>query len=143
MKIRNAKISELKEIYEILNKNPELQGGTGSETYSKSWIKSAITDRKREIFLIAEEKGTIIGLLSAELWKNKKYSFIIDLFVKPDCRKRGIASALLKKYEEKCKNMGINKFIGLVLTSNRRMQAFMKKKNYKKGSEFYYYEKSV
>ena len=74
MKIRNAKISELKEIYEILNKNPELQGGTGSETYSKSWIKSAITDRKREIFLIAEEKGTIIGLLSAELWKNKKYN---------------------------------------------------------------------
>ena len=142
MKIRKGKLSDLQEVYKTLNKTLELQGGTGGETYSKEWVKTALTDKERELFLIAEEKNKIIGLLSAELWKNKKYSFFLDIFVEPEYRKKGVASALLKEYEEICKDIGIKKFIALVLITNKRMQNFIEKRNYKRGDKFYFYEKN-
>lgn len=143
MIIRKGKLSDLKELHTLLNQTPQLQGGTGEEIYSKIWIKSALTDKERELFLIAEEKKEIIGFLSAELWRNKRYSFLIDLFVKPRWREKGIAATLMKTYEKQCRKMKITRIIGLVLTSNKRMQKFIEKKSYRKGGTFYFYEKRL
>ena len=143
MKIRKGKLADLQEVYKILNKTPELHRGAGGEQYSKAWVKTALTDKERELFLIADEKNNVIGLLSAELWKNKKYSFFIDIFVKPEWRKKGVASILLKEYEKICKRMGIKMFMALVLITNKRMQNFIEKREYKKGNKVYFYEKRL
>ena len=143
MKIRKGKLIDLHQIYELLNETPELLGGTEGFSYDKTWIKSALTDKEREFFLIAEENNMIVGILSAELWKDKRYSFLIDIVVKPKWRKKGIASALLREYEKYCVKIKIKRFNGLVLVTNKRMQNFLEKRNFKRGDIFYYYEKRL
>lgn len=143
MKIRRAKLSDGKELYKILNKTPELRSGTGRETYSLSWIKGAIKDKKTNLTLIAEENKEIIGFLMAEINKNKKYSYWIDLFVKKQFRNKGIAKKLIKKYYSVCDKLKLERIHCLILLKNKKMQKIMKKMKYKQGEKFYFYEKKL
>lgn len=143
MKIRKGRLSDLGEIYEILNRTKELHGrNDNKEEYPKSIIKETLLD-KRESVLIAEEDKKLIGLLIAEVWKKKKYSYLVNVFVKPEYRKKKVASILLKEHENRCKREGMNSLVALVLVDNKKMQSFMKKHNYKKGNKFYYYTKEL
>ena len=141
--IRRGKIGDLNVLMKFLNDTPELGGGLKEETYSQDYVKACLTDKDRDIVLILEDKGVIVGFLIAELWKNKKYSFLIDLFVKPDYRKMGIARKLIKEHERVCKKLGLKRISGLVLVNNFRMHKFMKKTNFKRGNALYFYEKNI
>jgi ribosomal protein S18 acetylase RimI-like enzyme len=143
MKIRKGKLGDLEEIYKILNNTKELHGMKDEkEEYPKQSIRETLID-KRESVLIAEENKKIVGLLIAEIWKKKKFSYLVDIFVKPEYRKKGVASILTKEHEKRCKKEGMIDLIALVLVDNKKMQSFMKKHNYKQGNKFYYYTKEL
>lgn len=143
MKIRKGKISDLKELLKFLNETPELQSSKGEKTYTRAWVKDSLTDKDRNLVLIAEENNKIIGFLIAELWKKKKSSFFADIFVKPEYRKQGIATKLKDKYEKICKKLGLKTIVGLVLVTNKKMYKLMEKRGYKRGNKFYFYEKRL
>ena len=95
------------------------------------------------LFLVAEEKNKIIGLLLAEIWNKKKYSFFVNFVVLPNYRSKGIGTKLYKPYEKYCKKHKLKIITALVQTSNKTMQRFCEKKGYEKGHELYFYEKKI
>lgn len=143
VRIRKGKLSDLKELMTFLNTTPELRSGKEKETYKEFFVKSYLKDTKMNLFLIAEDKGKMIGFLMAELWKGKKNSFISDIFVIPEYRKQRVASKLMNEHQKTCKKLGIVSIIGLVLTNNKKMQKYMKKRGFRKGLKFYFYQKDL
>ena len=122
---------------------PELQTSWEGNTYSKEWVKTAITNKEQDLVLVAEEKAEITGFILAEMWKKKKYSFLSDLFVRAEYRKKGVAVKLMKEYEKICRKERLRSVMLLTTVSNTRMQGFIEKIGYKKGNKFYIYEKKL
>lgn len=143
MKIRRGKLSDAKEILFLLRSTPELQGGEKEQIYTPDFVRGTITDKNRELILVAEENKRLIGFLSAELWKHKGYSFLSDIFILPKFRDKGVASRLYAKYEKILRRLKIKIITALVLVSNKRMQGWCKKHGIMKGNRFYFYEKRV
>jgi ribosomal protein S18 acetylase RimI-like enzyme len=144
MKIRTAKLSDSKEILNLLVTTPELQGfGELDSFYSEDFVIDCIEDKKRNLVLLAEENKKIVGLLIAEIWLKKKYSFFVSLVVLQGYRDNGIGTMLYTKYEEYCKQNELKTIIGLVRKSNELMQQFCEKKGFEMGNELYYYEKTL
>lgn len=141
--IRRGELSDLRILMKFLNETPELQADKEGETYSEDWVKACITDKERDLVLIAEKEEETAGFLIAELWTKKKQSFLSDIYVKEEFRRKGIASKLEKEYEKIIKEMGIKTIITLTLTDNSKMHHFFNKNNYKKGHTFYLYEKEL
>lgn len=140
MKIRNGATKDTKEIYYILNNNIELRGFEHGEAYSKNWLKEVAKDKKRNIFLVAEKDGEMAGFLIAHILPEKDV-FLNDLYVKPEYREQGIAGNLLDQLNKLSKKINSKFSMGLVLTTNKKMQKLFRKKNYIKGHTFYYYYK--
>jgi len=143
IKIREGKISDWEELLVLLNSSPELQSTPEGETYNKGFVKATLKDKKRNVVLIVESEKKIVGFLTAEIWKDKKYSFLTDILIKKRYRKKGIASKLFKEYEKICKKDNLQTIIGLVLVNNKKMQRLVEKSNYKKGNKFYLYQKKL
>jgi len=142
MKIRNAQLKDTKEIFKLLIKTPELQGyGEMDAVYSKEYVIDCIRDKKMNLFLVAEDKNEIIGILLAEIWDKKRYSFFVNFVVLPEYRSKGIGTGLYKSYEKYCKKHKLRIITALVQTSNKTMQRFCENKGYKKGHKLYFYEK--
>jgi len=144
MKIRRGKLNDAKEILRILKETPELSGNKDEEiVYTPQFVNGALTHPDRDLVLIAEEDGKIIGFLIAELWEHKEYSYLIDVYIKQEFRRQGIASKLFEEYEKYCKNNKMNVIVGLVLVDNKVMQKWCDKHEIKQGNKFYLYEKKL
>jgi len=143
MKIRKGKLKDVKELLNLLNNTPELQGVGEKDSYTLSYLVGTIKSKDRNLVLIAEEKGEIIGFLLAELWKNKKFSFLCDMFVKADYRNKRVASMIQEEYEKICKKLKIEDIDALVLLTNKKMQNWCKKHNFNQGNKFFYYSKKL
>jgi len=91
----------------------------------KQWLK-----KKTVTILIAISNLEIVGYLIA----NPSYggvSCIVWLAVKDSFQKKGIGSALLKKYESIVKKQGVH--MTLLLVTNKKNFKFYKKNGYKLG----------
>lgn len=143
MKIRRAKSSEWNKFYKILNKTPELQVNVKEETYSKNWVKKVITDKKHNLFLVIEENNQIVGFLIAYYLLSVKHLFLIDLYIRPNYRRKGIASSLISECEKIAKKLGLKYSFGNVLVNNKKMQVLMEKFEYNQGGKWYFYGKRL
>ncbi|MCX6710427.1 MAG: GNAT family N-acetyltransferase [Candidatus Woesearchaeota archaeon] len=144
MQIRKGKISDFKELMAVLNSTPQLQDYKDERCYySEEWVKDSIRDGLHNLVLVADDSGKIGGFLLAEFWKNKSFAEMVALYVKPEYRQRGIATLLVNEFEKVCMERKVTSISALVLVTNKRMQNFMKKKEYKKGNIFYFYGKQI
>jgi ribosomal protein S18 acetylase RimI-like enzyme len=141
MIIRKGKLSDSDELLKLLNATPELQPSWEGTLYTRNWVRATLGGKKEDLVLIAEENGKIAGFLMAEMWGKKNHSFLDDLFVRAEYRKKKIATKLMDEYERICKKEKLKNIMLLTLTTNRRMQKFIEKRGYKKGNKFYIYEK--
>jgi GNAT superfamily N-acetyltransferase len=144
MKIRNAQLKDAELILKLLRKTPELQGyGEMDAVYSKDYVIDCIKDKKMNLVFVAEENKKVVGLLIAEIWKKKRYSFFLDLVVLPEYRLKGIGTELYQAYETYCKKKDLKTITALVQTTNTNMHKFCEKKGYKKGHALYFFEKDL
>lgn len=145
MIIRKGKKEDLNQILSLLRKTPQLQGAAEKtdSTYNKDYVLDYLTDKKMNLVLVVEENNKIIGFILAEMWYKKRFSFIADIVVKENYRKKNIGSALFDSFESYCKHKKIDSIICLVQTKNKDMQKFCNKKNLKKGHSLYYYQKDI
>jgi len=141
--LRDGKIEDAAPLLKMLNSADELQVNEKGGAYTKDWISDALLDKKRNLTIIVEDCGKIAGFLIAEIWKNKRYSFLNDIYINPNHRKGGIATRLMNEYEKRLKKLKINSIIELVLTTNETMHKFSEKSGFKKGNTFYIYEKKL
>jgi len=143
MKIRRGKKHDAKELLHLLNKTPELQGNKNEKFYTINYVHGCLNVKDKGFVLIAEENKKIIGFLIAEIWKKKEYSFLDDIFVSPEFRRKDIASKLEKEYEKYCKKIKLRSIILLTLVKNKKMQKWCKKHNFVRGNKLYFYEKHL
>lgn len=139
MKIRKAKIADSEKLLKILRETPELQPIPGEDNYDLKGIKKTVKNKYSNIVILAEEKKELIGFLIAEFDKRKNTGFVINLYVAPAFRKKGVASILLGYFETFCRKNKINEIGLLTLHDNKNMQEFLQKNNYRKGGLFFYY----
>ena len=132
MKIRKGKISDLNELFNLLDSTPELQAHEEGGTYTKKWVKAVLTSKKRNLVLIAEENGKIAGFIIAHYLTDVEESILSDIYVKADYRRKGIATKLLREYERISKKNNIKDVTELVLVTNKKMQQFTEKHGYRK-----------
>jgi ribosomal protein S18 acetylase RimI-like enzyme len=143
MKIRRSEISDFGEIFRVLNRAPELRHVQGGSNYNIEWVRNMIKNKKRYVSLVAESNGKIVGFLITEFWKDEKYSFVLDLYVDPKHRRNGVATRLYKEFESMCRKAKMKTVITSVLVKNKKMQNFMKKLRYTRGTEVFYYKKDL
>jgi N-acetylglutamate synthase-like GNAT family acetyltransferase len=142
--IRKADIKDSKEILNLLVKTPELQGSEEVDSlYTEEYVIDTINDKDMNLVLIAEENNKVIGMIMAEIWLKKKYSFLTNFVVDLDYRKKGIGKQIYNEYENICKELELKNIVALIHKTNVIMQKFCKSKGYNKGHEMYYYDKEL
>jgi len=141
MKIRTANKKDIKEIVKLINSAEELRE-TKKSKHDIKYISSHINNPMHQIY-ICEENNKIIGVLTAEVWKDKKYGFVSNIIMNKKFRKKGIGSLLFNKFEKYCKAKKFRKITFLTKISNKKMQKWSEKKGYKKGDSFYFYKKDL
>jgi ribosomal protein S18 acetylase RimI-like enzyme len=147
MKIRIARIEDANEILWLLRSTPELQGieNLDESIYSDDFVKASIGDKEMNLVLVAvaEEQDKIQGVLIAEMWQRKGFSFLADLAVHPEYSRKGIGRELYKEYESICGKRNIFKVVGLVQVENTKMKIFCERFGLQKGKCLFYYQKSL
>ncbi len=142
--IRTAQFKDIRKILSVIKNTPELHGSAeGEGIYCEDYVKKCINDKKMSLVLVAEYDKKFAGFLNAEVWKDKKYSFLIDFVILPEFRSMGFGTELYEYYENYCKNKGLKTILALVNVSNIKMQKFCKKLGLEKGYKFYQYEKRI
>jgi N-acetylglutamate synthase-like GNAT family acetyltransferase len=111
MQIRKPKVSEAKEISELLTQtikkvnskdSPSEQITEWLKRNTPEVIKSKISDKNRSMFILID-KGVIVAYLCMFL----KSNLLASLYVKNDCIGKGYGKKLLKFGEEYAKKKGL------------------------------------
>jgi len=116
MKIRKAMLKDFEKLKQIRIEFFLLEAST-DERLNRGFVKRGLPiaigkslRNKKEMNLIAEENGEIIGYASSEIIKNngwvkyKEQGHLYNLYVKPAHQKRGIGTELLEKSLNGSKN---------------------------------------
>jgi predicted N-acetyltransferase YhbS len=82
VRIRKGRLSDAKALYNLLRDTPELNAADEDNLHTLEWVRSFLTS-KSLLTLVAEDKGRVIGLIMAELWKKQGYSFLSDIAIAP------------------------------------------------------------
>jgi ribosomal protein S18 acetylase RimI-like enzyme len=84
--------------------------------------------RDPDLFLIAEEQGKIVGSVMGA-WDGRR-GWIYHLAVRPDSRRKRIATTLVKEVEDRLTAKGATKVNAQVYTSNHKSIAFFRAAGY-------------
>lgn len=104
----------------------------------------AFLDRFRSVtrehpWLVWEENGEILGYAYGEkAFQRAAYQWVADLaiYLRADCRGRGIGKALYTRLEELLYQQGYFALYGVVTTANARSCAFHQAMGYRQMAEF-------
>ena len=141
MKVRNATAKDVRHILKLVSTAKEVEAYEGNKP-SENFIRSHLYN-PHNVMLVCEEKGKIIGSLTAEMWKDKKYAFISTIVVHKETRGMGVGTMLYNSFEKSCKKNHIKAINFLVLSTNKKMQNWSEKKGFRKGHLMYFYEKGI
>jgi len=92
-----------------------------------------IKNKNRELW-VAEENSTAIGFMLLE-FEPKSHNIEIDWFdVHPDHQRIGVGTVLVKKAEERARNLGYKTISLHTAVSNRKMRSFGRKNEFNEES---------
>jgi len=143
MKIRLAKLGDVNQMYPIWKelmdqhfgyRDPYFKGyAKDVETRSKSFYRKCIKDKKKNLFLVAEEKGNIMGYILGQIkdvppvFKKGKFLFVLDFVVSKKYRGQGIGKLLMNEAEKILKKRKIGMIKLEVHVKNKKAQEFYNK----------------
>ena len=140
MKVIRARMKNANGVYSLMKKTKEVH--LTSNIYSRSFEKKIIKNPSTYA-IVAEEKGRVIGLLTAAIWKNLSASYWDMLIVDNKLRNKGIGKKLYDNYISYLKKNGITYIWGLTKTSNEKIGRLLQKFKFKKRALCYYYDKEI
>ena len=97
--------------------------------------------RNPDTCFAATVDGRIVGVILSG--HDGRRGIIHHLCVRPDCRRRGIASRLVARAEEALRSEGIRKIFGLVFKDNDTANAFWERQGYSLRTNLNYRNKSL
>jgi GNAT superfamily N-acetyltransferase len=134
MKICNALKQDMESVYELSKKM-----ATSFKVEHKSFKRSFLINLKNcdSIILVAKIDNKIIGYLLGfdhyAFYANGRVSWVEEVFVEDNCRKKGIGKKLMQCFENWAKQRG-SKLIGL---ATRRASGFYKAIGYNRSATFF------
>ncbi len=134
MKIRKANSKDIKSLEEINLIAQKDQGWWIPQ--NASFYRKFLKNKNNDVYL-ALEKDVLVGFLTLEYNKERKSTWINDLYVLPEARGKGIAKNLVKMalsyWKSKSKSV-------VLLTADRNLTVF-EKLGFKKAMNFMEYHK--
>lgn len=94
---------------------------------------------RRFPFVVAEENGELVGFAYVHTWKSKPlYDSTVEstLYVREDCKSKGIGSLLLGELIDRCRKQGIHAIIACITAENHESECFHLKHGFTKVSYF-------
>ena len=95
---------------------------------------TALLGRDPEALILAEQDGELIGSIIAG-WDGWRYH-LYRLAVRPDWRRKGVASALLRAAEERFERLGASRADAMVLDDNDLGQNLWRASGYRKQEDW-------
>lgn len=135
--VRLATVHDAEQL-EILNDEFNGKGET-----SIDHIKDSLSNNRQEIVIVADDNGTLAGFVCVQLKKSFCYDEympkITEVYVKKDCRKKGIASAMINFAENFCNaEYPLHKFELLTGKNNYAAKTVYKKLGYNADGEIHF-----
>ncbi len=141
MQIRKATKKDVPALIKLYSNLPQLRDFAGQQ-YRSNYFE-AFLNKKNRIVLVAEHEQEIIGGLNAEFENTAQYAFLNNIVVKKTYRKRGVATALLKRIREESKKQKNKRLILVVYDWNKPMHQLMKELRYEKYGKTVVYSKKL
>ena len=123
MKVRTFDISDYPKVVEVWSE-AGLEFRPGDEIEE---IRTKI-QRDPELFLVAEEKGRIVGSVMGA-WDGRR-GWIYHLGVRPDYRRKKVATKLIREVESRMRKKGVLKVNALIFAWNDQSVEFFSKNGY-------------
>lgn len=142
IKIRNAKISDISQVYLIGKGAKELEFSKKMNFHDKSELTEFILNKKDNIFLVAAKKEEIIGFLYAKI-VSKTWCILDNLVVEKEYRDQGIGSLLLDEFYKNLKNKKISYIQILEDVHHKKTRKFWKDKGFKEEKVFIWADKVI
>jgi len=143
--IRRAKEADYEAICSLQRELKQTHYEAIPDTYHKpllhgmkrGWFISILED-KEELFLVAEDKGTIIGFVDATIedeekdrtYRKYRRLSIDEICILPDRKRQGIGTSLLEKAEEWGKTKKTTHTVAIIYAFNDESLDFFKKRGY-------------
>jgi ribosomal protein S18 acetylase RimI-like enzyme len=115
MQIRAFELDDYEQAATIWDDAEELSTPPREEVVEK-------LERDRDLFLVAEEDGTLLGVVMGTY--DGRRGWIFRLAVRPEARRRGVGAGLVRQLERRCEARGITKLRLLVVADNERALRF-------------------
>ena len=134
--VRKADINDAEQL-EMLNVE---FNGAGETTIEN--IRNSLADNCREVVIVDDDNGTLNGFVCVQLKKSFCYEDcmpeITEVYVRPACRRQGIAGRMIRFAEEYCReNYPLHKFEILTGEENHAAQQVYEKLGYKYDHELH------
>ena len=134
--VRTATVNDAEQL-NILNNEFNGEGETSIDN-----IRNSLMNNKQEVVIVAEEDDMLVGFVCVQMKKSFCYDDympeIAEVYVKPACRKRGVASEMITFAEDYCsKNYPIHKYELLTGQENLVAQSVYSKLGYADDRELH------
>ncbi len=142
MKIREAKLKDINNIYKLMSLSKELKQSTGDTYFNKKFLRKIVND-KGVILLVVEHDNKIVGVLGAAIWRKTKICYADFIFIDKKYRGKGFGIKLHQYFIKLLKKNGINYLWSIVKQEDHVLQDILKKFKYKKRYKCYYYHQII
>lgn len=141
MIIRPAEPGDLEAIVEIHNEailaGATAHGGTFSVDGRRGWLAERLANRP---ILVAEIDGAVVGFAELSDYRSGRRALRstaeIGYFVHPGHRRKGVATALVRRCVELCPEHGIRVLLAILLETNRASVRVLEKLSFRRWAEF-------
>ena len=134
--IRIATVDDANQL-ELLNNEFNGQGNT-----SINCIRDSLLNNKQEVIIVSQEKDSLAGFVCVQLKKSFCYDDFMpeftEVYVRPEYRKQGIASAMISYAEMYCsEHYAVHKYELLTGKENTTAQSVYNKLGYEDDNELH------
>ena len=143
MEIRIATIGDYDQIYELWSSTEQSRRALNPVDDTREGIARYMRRNPSTCFVAVEDgvPGRIAGVILSG--HDGRRGIIHHLCVHPDCRRQGVAGALVRRAEEALRAEGITKVFGLVFRDNEPANAFWEGQGYSLRTNLNYRNKSL
>lgn len=147
MQIIQATINDIDDVALLFDGYRQFYGKPSDVAAGAAFVRERISKQQSVIFLARDTDGTALGF--TQLYPTFSSVGMVarwilnDLFVAPQARKQGVASALMQAAEDFAKQSGAKRVFLSTEVDNHAAQALYEKRGWQRETGFYQYSKAV
>ncbi len=135
-------VSDIPEVIAIGLGAPEMAVSDVSTFWGEDRLQSWL-EAERDIMLVAEENGEVLGFQLTQLHLPSGVGYLSDLAVKEGVRGKGLGTILTEETLKLMKDKGITYVYGLTQQNNEKIHNLLKKLGFSEAETMIWFEKRI